>query len=810
MSLIRNNHYVPQWYQKGFLLKPSDKLFYLDLNPDKETLPDGKVITIPDLKRKAVSQCFYKTDLYSTFFGESINDEIERKLFGEIDNTGSKAVRAFIGEDVSEWHTHFTNFFTYIDSQKIRTPKGLDWIRKHYPNLNQNDLMREMQAIRNMHCTIWSEGVREIVSAKEANIKFILSDHPVTIYNHAYPIDNEKCYYPNDPTIAFKGTQTIFPLDKDHCLILTNYEYAKNPNTENPTQERIFARYNRRSMVSTDKFIRTRSLNEDDVKKINFILKTRARRYIAAAKTEWLYPENDISLDWSELRQVLLPPEDKLYWYGGEMYAGFKDGSTYYQDAFGRTTPENKFLKKPKIKSTPKPYEYCPCGYGRKFKNCCSGKSESERPSWEELSIRERNIIFFNGICDILGINKGKTWDDIREELSDEQVKKIYELYGLLWPQETDIISLLPKPDKSIRALYTGIIDPRVISEFAISLTIYFDEIIIQNPIINPNCIATDFNPIKHPHNYKQQVLKDVMLFMMLMPFIEKGYINLIPDPCSFDPHLRSQMFSMAGERGRNTEVHEKDMELMKWLHKDDFERSICMMPLDYQRGQIRKALPELNEDQVEKTIEYIEEKNKADPFTVLQANTFTKEGGQFLMTNLSPNFEIALFLCQATGSFLLTDNHYRWDEIVKAQHKEYGISTYEWGDLSSLMNGFEYSLNRNREVTLQLRKSGKLGQIRKATKEIYLSIRYNDDPDRVFSLTEALKKQYEAAYNTSEKEFNKDDKNAFKVKFCYLIPKGGIVHNNVQRMLLTCGNYNHMKNVPMAILVEHFQGNAH
>ena len=433
MSQTRDNHYVPQWYQKGFLLKPSDKLHYLDLSPDKKTLPDGRVITMNSPNQRAVSQCFYQTDLYTTFFGAFINDEIEKKLFGEIDNTGSKAVRAFIGEDISKWHTHFTDFFTYIDSQKIRTPKGLDWIKNHYPDLNQNELMREMQGIRNMHCTIWSEGVREIVSAKDASVKFILSDHPVTIYNHACPADSEKCAYPNDPAIILKSTQTIFPLDKDHCLILTNYEYAKNPDTENPTEKRTFARHNRNSMVRTDTFIRTRLLNDEDVKKINLILKTRARRYIASPEKAWLYPEKDIKLTWPELRQVLLPPEDELWHYGGEMYIGYKDGSSHYQDAFGRTTPENKHLKKPKSQKPLKPNEYCGCGSGKEFKKCCMNKSETERPSWEELSIRERNIIFFNGIANIVGIDKDKTWDDVRRELGDEQVKKIHELYGFLW-----------------------------------------------------------------------------------------------------------------------------------------------------------------------------------------------------------------------------------------------------------------------------------------------------------------------------------------------------------------------------------------
>ena len=77
--------------------------------------------------------------------------------------------------------------FEYIDIQKIRTPKGLDWLRAQYPSLTQNELMREMQGIRMMHSTIWAGGIREIVSAENSDVKFVVSDHPITIYNHAAP-----------------------------------------------------------------------------------------------------------------------------------------------------------------------------------------------------------------------------------------------------------------------------------------------------------------------------------------------------------------------------------------------------------------------------------------------------------------------------------------------------------------------------------------------------------------------------------------------------------------------------------------------
>jgi hypothetical protein len=90
------------------------------------------------------------------------------------------------------------------DIQKIRTPKGLDWLKAQYPALTQNELMFEMQGIGMMHCTIWTEGVREIVSAEDADVKFIISDHPVTIYNHAVPPEARMCAY-SQGTLEFRA-----------------------------------------------------------------------------------------------------------------------------------------------------------------------------------------------------------------------------------------------------------------------------------------------------------------------------------------------------------------------------------------------------------------------------------------------------------------------------------------------------------------------------------------------------------------------------------------------------------------------------
>ena len=554
MSITRNNHYVAQWYQAGFLEDGRNTLAYLDMAPPQKTLPDGRVIIERSLFDATTARAFRQMDLYSTFFGTSINDEIERRLFGDIDTRGSNAVRAYARTDVEQWMHHFQTLFEYIDIQKIRTPKGLDWLRAQYPSLTQNELMFEMQGIRMMHCTMWAEGVREIVSAENADIKFIVSDHPVTTYNHAAPPTASICAYPLDPGIALRASQTLFPLNRNFCLILTNLEYARDPSTS-PLIKRTFARNYRNSMVRTDTFIRTRKLTGEEVTRVNIILKARARRFIAAGRKEWLYPEKTVSEPWHELRAILLPPQDELWHFGGEMYAKFDSGHVHYQDEFGRTEQQRPFLvKKPPIEPLG-PREFCACGSGRTFEACCRPKALALRPSWNEPSIRERNIMLYNAIVNVLGLNDKKDWVQVRREMTDEQISTIYSLYEGLWPRETDLLSLLPKPEGTARSVYTGSIHPNAIVDFALGAPLYFGETLIENPFLHAGSVNDKFSPVKHPSNYRQEILKSIVFLFTVMPLVDAGLINLFPDPCIFDLHLRDQMLHMAKSRSTGLQL---------------------------------------------------------------------------------------------------------------------------------------------------------------------------------------------------------------------------------------------------------------
>lgn len=771
MTKTRDNHYVPQWHQKGFVEEREQQLCHLirrEIN-----IPGGEKKIVESKKWQTPTQRFYELDLYSTFFGSEVNDEIERKLFGPIDNNGSTSIRAFLGDNQAEWHDNFRDLFTYLDAQKLRTPKGLDWIKNKYPELNQSELMMEMQSLRTMHCTLWAEGVRELVSASKSETKFILSDHPVTIYNYACPPSHELCCYPNDPDITLKGSQTIFPLDKNRCLILTNLEYAQDPENVNPLQQRTNATRLRNSMVNTINFINSRQLSDDEVKKINYIIKSRSNKSVAAGRENWLYPEEDINVNWAELRHVLLPSLNGILGFGGEMYVKFEDGSVHYQDALGRTTHSHEFLQKTPSKVQIGRNMNCGCGSGRKYKHCCLNLAENLRTSWDVVSIRERNLAFCDCIKDVLGLNQGKTWLDVRKDITDDHITKIYEFYSILWPVDTDIYNLLPKSDGKLRALYSGPVDVRTITENAVPMASLFDEFLIETPICNPNITNPEFSPIKSPSQYKYQSLKDFLFFLQMEPFIGLGLINIIPEPVEFDTGLMRAMLDMTRDRSqRNEHIHKQDLQRHFILSTEDLLNSTALMPRDMRVNFLVSHFG-LNEVSASDIITTSELNAESSPLTLLQ-KTSVGSGGQLMISRNGPNYEMALFIAQVTGSVIVTDSISRWKQLYSAQHRDQGISSFPWGKALDAFNIVPLDLQFEDTFT---KSQGPFSKTRNLLKEVDQTIlRNNRTPAHIQLLTTNI--------NDFIKQLNADNRSLVLKNMIISSPEGGFYDRNVQRLL--------------------------
>lgn len=199
-SEYRNNHYVPIWYQKRFLPPDttSNELFYRDLKPGKFTDGRGVVRDRRAVKKTGCRRCFAVGDLYTTHFGGVESKDLERFFFGTVDSEGRAAVEYFgTFEHPSADGDHFNNLLRYMTVQKLRTPKGLGWLEQE-ARTQADDTLKLMVRLQQVYAALWTECIWQIADATSCATKFIVSDHPVTVYNRSCGPSSSWCRGFND------------------------------------------------------------------------------------------------------------------------------------------------------------------------------------------------------------------------------------------------------------------------------------------------------------------------------------------------------------------------------------------------------------------------------------------------------------------------------------------------------------------------------------------------------------------------------------------------------------------------------------
>jgi hypothetical protein len=346
----KHNHYVPVWYQRRFLPSGKTELYYRDLNPPKYFDKVGGMHFGNAVRLRGPHYCFAEDDLYTTYLGGQSLRDIERVFFGKIDSDGKRAV---------ECYNEFTHPFSassrdllnplllYMSTQKLRTPKGLSWLKNKIGTDNKNVLMGAMLRTRNLHCALWMECVWQIADAQNSPTKFIVSDHPVTVYNRELGPRSDTCRGDGDPDIRLQGTHTIFPLSMDKVLILSNLSWVRNP-YQSAKHPRPNPEPMRSAIFKFTKIQIERHLNEEEVRQINFIILTRARRYVGAAEEDWVFPERHISKSqWNTYGHgYLFMPDPRPLHLGGTIMWGGGPGPGGAMDEYGRPPWDKDFENK--------------------------------------------------------------------------------------------------------------------------------------------------------------------------------------------------------------------------------------------------------------------------------------------------------------------------------------------------------------------------------------------------------------------------------------------------------------------------------
>lgn len=156
------------------------------------------------------------------------------------------------------------------------------------------------------------------------------------------------------------------------------------------------------------------------------------------------------------------------------------------------------------------------------------------------------------------------------------------------------------------------------------------------------------------------------MTFLQLMPLVEAELVTLIPDPCDFDFHLRDQMMAMARVRSRTIKFGPSDDPRLEAVMQEDMRRMMLNMPKDALAERMLEVVGDDEPIRMNTLVDLIEQMKVDDMLAILQDDPLTN-GGQFDVMKMAPNFEMAMYLAQATGAQILTDRTFRWRELQAA-----------------------------------------------------------------------------------------------------------------------------------------------
>jgi hypothetical protein len=312
-----------------------------------------------------------------------------------------------------------------------------------------------------------------------------------------------------------------------------------------------------------------------------------------------------------------------------------------------------------------------------------------------------------------------------------------------------------------------------------------------------------EMSPTGNPKSYRQEFLKTILFFLNVMPLVDLGLINLIPDPCDFDFHLREQMMSMARARAPRFDP-EDDPRLQKTMEEDN-RRSIMLMPPDAMRRQLRKLKPDLSDEEAEAAMRGGVRMRERDPLAVLQEGSLEggKGGGQMKMFKLLPNFEMTMYLAQATGACIVTDNPFRWSEVQGAIRRRYKAATPGLAPLVTDIERTKFTFPQNATdvVAAAFNKTG-AGYpelLRDLFKYLSDLEKRGAKPNREAQFVGRFAKAHAAAQGG----FKKSGVPVKEGRISCLFPPEGIQDNTVNRLLLMSSSERHLSNVPMAFFIK-------
>ena len=172
------------------------------------------------------------------------------------------------------------------------------------------------------------------------------------------------------------------------------------------------------------------------------------------------------------------------------------------------------------------------------------------------------------------------------------------------------------------------------------------------------------------------------------------------------------------------------------------------------------------------------------------------------IMFKLVPNFEMTMYLAQATGACIVTDSAFRWTEVKGAIRRRFKAATPGLGTLVSDIERSSFVLPQSGMdvVAAALNKTcaGYPDLFRDLLKYLSNIEDRSAKPNREAQLVGRFARTHAAAQG----DLQKSGVPVKEGRISCVFPPGGIQDNTVNRLLLMSSSERHLSNVPMAFFI--------
>jgi len=372
-------------------------------------------------------------------------------------------------------------------------------------------------------------------------------------------------------------------------------------------------------------------------------------------------------------------------------------------------------------------------------------------PEGEVLSLGERNLVLLNAIADIFEFKKRPDWEDIKRDISRDQVRELYKVVASLWPPETDFSRILPEPSRKLRALYLGEVDPFSLVRNVVRFSLYADEILIFDPFHNPWFMKKDFDPIINPDQYKSDTLKLLFFARFLEPWIRAGFVTLIPRPDRQNPIFIELAAKRLSNYGPDPSASSDTEETIK----AGYLRSLATLSREKLTRTFRQEIPEITDEELEQVVKHFQRMRAEDPLVPDQESE--QLGMQLLVQRTGANLETALYVAHLTGAFPYTSQKFRWNELLTA-HEDLPDTAQVWSPLTRAFQelDFKFLNSVDPQFAYSLRADGRLESFRVFLRRIWDTVEGEPSIDKIDSLARDFRDELIDEYRKTKAEWEK------------------------------------------------------